>query len=535
MAPRKDQKRVGKLRAVIYIRYSSHKQDDSYSIEYQTEECKRHAERRGHTVVEIYIDAAKTGKKTAGRDAYHKMMDDAASGKFDVIIVFSFSRAFRNTRDALNSNHELHTNHGIYIESVLEPLDMTNPHGKFSSTTLFAMHELQSEITAGHVKAAMYQAAKQGYFIGTTPPLGYELYGTGHFAKGKERKKYRINEEEARFVREAFRMYANGSTLYDVIKMFKANNVRGRKGAVISICSIQKMFRRKLYIGFLEYNIKDHEPISNHYPELQIIDNETWQKVQTRNANNAVPKPRRRNKDHLYTLTGKIYCGKCGKHYFGNSVQSKRIDEPTYYYYICSSKKRTLSCDGKTINKHEVDSFVLATVKKYVLNEKSINMIARKIVSNLDSNPTNTEEKIKQLEKRKNDIIRFESELTIKSLEESISEETFQLLTRNFRAELEEIKTELSRLKSLASNKISVPTIKEYLNNMFMQIDNADQEVLRSIYHKIIESVTVYDDKVVLRLIVSPVLDKMAPGLPSYSLSITHFREKRGYKRRLHK
>lgn len=89
-------------RAVIYIRYSSHKQHGNYSVEYQHDECMEYLERKGYKFIKQYIDEAQSGKKTAGREAFHQMIRDGEAGKFDVIVVFSFSRSFRNTRDALN-------------------------------------------------------------------------------------------------------------------------------------------------------------------------------------------------------------------------------------------------------------------------------------------------------------------------------------------------------------------------------------------------------------------------------------------------
>lgn len=63
-----------KTRAVIYIRYSSHKQRESFSIEYQVDECTKFIETNDYELVEVYIDEAKTGKKVAGRDAFDKML-----------------------------------------------------------------------------------------------------------------------------------------------------------------------------------------------------------------------------------------------------------------------------------------------------------------------------------------------------------------------------------------------------------------------------------------------------------------------------
>ena len=241
-----------KIRVVIYIRYSSQRQAESFSVEYQLAECKKYLEACGYELVEVYIDEAKSGKKTAGREAFDAMMFDASQNKFDKIIVFSFSRSFRNTRDALNYNHELSEKYSIAIESVIERIDLSDPHGKFSGTNLFAMHELQSDITAAHAKAGMYFAAQQGYFLGGFVPFGYELYGTGEFSRGKERKKYRPNPNEVEIVREMFELYADGFSLDFVQTTMRDKGIKGRKGDIIGKNTVARILKNAFYIGTRE-------------------------------------------------------------------------------------------------------------------------------------------------------------------------------------------------------------------------------------------------------------------------------------------
>ena len=47
-----------KQKAVIYIRYSSHRQAESFSIEYQVSECTKFIEIQGYELVDTYIDEA---------------------------------------------------------------------------------------------------------------------------------------------------------------------------------------------------------------------------------------------------------------------------------------------------------------------------------------------------------------------------------------------------------------------------------------------------------------------------------------------
>lgn len=313
-----------KQRAVIYIRYSSHRQAESFSIEYQVSECTKFIELNDYELVGTYIDEAKSGKKIAGREAFDSMIFDASNDKFDKIVVFSFSRSFRNTRDALNYNHELNEKYGIVIQSVIEPIDMTNPHGKFSGTSIFAMHELQADIIAAHVKSGMYFAAQQGYYLGGFVPFGYELFETGEMTRGKARKKYRPNESEAELIKEMFDLYADGFSLNFIQTSMRAKGIKGRRGDIIGQQTIARILKNPFYIGTREYSVKGYEPLKIENAVPAIIDSETWHKVQARHSANKLPQPRRTKR--LYSLTGKIICAKCGAHMFGTYKGDKRSD-----------------------------------------------------------------------------------------------------------------------------------------------------------------------------------------------------------------
>ena len=121
------------MKAVIYARYSSHKQDEQ-SIEGQMHKCTDFAEREGLTVVGSYIDRALTGK-TDSRPEFQKMIRDSAKEGFDVVIVYKLDRFARNRYDSatykaklkkngvrVNSDTEIisDTTEGIILESLLE-------------------------------------------------------------------------------------------------------------------------------------------------------------------------------------------------------------------------------------------------------------------------------------------------------------------------------------------------------------------------------------------------------------------------------
>ena len=509
------------VKAVIYIRYSSHRQADSYSIEYQTQECEKYITQKGYKFVKQYIDEAKTGKKTAGRDAFDAMIHDAAQNKFDRIIVFSFSRSFRNTRDALNYNHELMTKYNVIIESVIERIDMTNPHGKFSGTNLFAMHELQADIIAAHVRSGMYIAAQHGYYLGGYVPYGYQLYATGEQSRGKDKKKYEIHADESVIVRQMYALYADGFSLDYIQNMIREKGIKGRKGDIMGIQTIARILKNPFYIGTRKYNIKGYDPLFIENAVPAIIDMQTWQAVQARHAGNAPTAPRRTKR--LYSLTGKIFCAKCGAHLFGTFKGDKRSNNWHYAYYHCATKKSKKTCDMKNIRKDQIEKYCLQEIKKYILNPASISEIAAHIVKLAGAAPTDLQAEYKKLTARKNKLNGIVKRLKKDNLEGEITDEIYREMTHEYLTELAELDLKIYQLEAAQETAITHETVTDYLNAMLSDIDSADENILKAIFDKLIDKIIVHDDAIELYLIVSPypyIRDNKAYGQPHYALSL---------------
>lgn len=524
------------IRAVIYIRFSSKMQAESYSIEYQQEECLKHIERKGYKFVGEYIDKARTAKETAGREALEEMMYDAGRNKFDRIIVFSFSRSFRNTRDALNTNHELMGKHGIVIESVIEPIDFTSPHGKFSGTNLFAMHELQSDIIAAHVRSGMYVAAKQGYYLGGVIQYGYTTYETGEYTRGKPRKKYCIQETEAEIIKLIFTMFLEGYSLNAIRDELIKRDVRSKKtGNYMASKTISRMLKDKFYIGTRKFDVKGYDPLSIENAVPAIIDIETFNAVQEKFAAiNQTPRPRRTKR--FYPLTGKIVCANCGGFYNGTYQKDSRGGKVTGYgRYICQKKAHYNTCTGKNIRQDILEDYVMRQIKKHILTPAKIKEIAAYIMSQTDSTPDLLKEEFESAEKRKRKVIEAIKKLRRDQLEaDEIEQEINAELIAEYSKELQGLNEKLARLESIETSVISESMIIQFLEECALKAESSDPQIVKSIYDKLIEKIIIHDDKVELYLIVFPfarVAHNAPQGCPYYALSMTQDRKIMDYYR----
>ena len=517
------------IRAVIYIRFSSKQQAQSFSIEYQEEECLKYIELNGYKYVKSYIDKAKTAKETAGREALEEMIFDAGRDKFDRIIVFSFSRSFRNTRDALNTNHELMTKHGIVIESVIEPIDFTSPHGKFSGTNLFAMHELQSDIIAAHVRSGMYIAAKQGYYLGGHINLGYDVYETNEFTRGKPRKKYCIKEDDAKHIRMIFKMFLDGYSMKYIAEELRRLGVRASNGGdLISEPTIGRILRKRFYIGTREFEIEGYEKleIANSVPA--IIDVETFNAVQDKlEANKNTAQPRKRNK-RFYPLTGKVVCECCGGHYVGIHIQAPRNRKAQNgnTYYVCYNKRAYKTCKAKNVRKDKLEEYCVDEIKKHILQPEKIKEIAAYIVSQTDDTPAMVKEELKAAEARKRIVMDALKEIEVKKVEASVTnneamKEVYTEMIADYSRELTGLNERLARLENIDENVIDAATVEKYLNECLLNVDSSDPQILKTVFDKLIEKVVISDDKVELFLVVYPLRKSVlnvSAGCPQYAL-----------------
>lgn len=493
-------KKGNQKRAVIYIRYSSTNQSDGYSIEYQLEQAKLFAERIGYTIVGEYIDTARTAKRTAGRDELFKMIDDAGKDIFDIIIVFSFNRAFRNTRDALNVHFDLMEKYDIPVYSCIEPIDMTTPHGKFSATNLFAMHELSSDITAAHVKAAMYYAIQQGYYMGGKVPFGYKLVGTGEYTKGRERKRFAICPETSPYVQQIFEMYNAGVSTFVIADMLYEKGIRNKKGTEMSPSTIRRLVAFEGYTGISTHHFKGYEPLTTDKLYPPIISKETFEitkEERKKRANKCAP--RYTGHEYYYNFSGKSFCANCGR-----LMTVVCSDQRRNRYYYCSSTRTTgvKSC-GIGGRCDTTDKLVMDAIYEHILNENAIKSIAKKIVD-IAQKTKQPEINVPALNKEKAEIKEALKELLNKSIYKKISEDVFEELSAEHTERLEQIEKQIN-----LSKHIEQPITEEDVLSFLKSIKKQDKKNIHSakaIFDTFVEKITFQNGKIVADLIVPPIL-----------------------------
>src|SRR5499425_2739329 len=149
-------------RAAIYMRVST--RNHNQTTETQALALREYAAHRGFVIIEEYRDEGISGSKDS-RPALDRLMRDARTRKFDVVIVARFDRFARSVSHLLRALEEF-SHLGIDFVSLSESIDTSTPMGKMIFTVLGAVAELERNLIKERVQMGISRARKQGKRLG---------------------------------------------------------------------------------------------------------------------------------------------------------------------------------------------------------------------------------------------------------------------------------------------------------------------------------------------------------------------------------
>jgi site-specific DNA recombinase len=209
------------MRVSIYARYSSDKQREA-SIEDQTRLCEERARRENWRVVKRYSDHAISGASLMRR-GIQALMQDAQSGKFDLVLTESLDRISRDQEDIAGVYKRLRFA-GVKIYTLSEG-EIAELHigftGTMSALYLKSLGEKTWRGQSGRIRAGK---------SGGGNCYGYDVVRPSSNATKPERGDRRINEMEAVIVNYVFNEYAAGKSPRAIAHALNKRNIRGPAG-----------------------------------------------------------------------------------------------------------------------------------------------------------------------------------------------------------------------------------------------------------------------------------------------------------------
>lgn len=251
-------------RVAIYIRVSTLDQArEGYSLEAQEKTLRKWCDDRKYEVFDLYADKGISGKDIEHRPDMNRLLKDAKERKFDIVLFWALSRFTRSVSD-LYSTMEKFQKWNVGMISYTESFNTSTPMGRAMIGIVGVFAQLERELTSERVSAAMAERASQGKRT-CSEILGYDLDGKDSF---------KINEEEAKYVRFCFKEYLLRKNLSEVAYEANKQGFRGKRGKIPTAWTIQVILNRPQYCG---YNTFLGEIYKGNYES--IIDVETFNKV----------------------------------------------------------------------------------------------------------------------------------------------------------------------------------------------------------------------------------------------------------------
>ena len=385
------------LNAAAYLRRSTTDQDESLGI--QREVIERYARQQGYRIASWYQDDGISGD-VEGRPDFQRMIADAESGKFSVILCRNKSRFCRFKASKAIRYLDLLDSVGVSVDTAEEgPVDVDDLGGMIiTSVDSHANKKYLIDLSSNTIKG-QHRQVEAGSIAGQRAPYGYDrMYVDG---QGVHRQRVKVGQSFARprdwrtilvpsddleivgRVRWMFETYLSGEHgCRGIADSLNAQGIPAAKGGQWSQGTIRAMLRNQIYTGDYVWNrrrygkysrLADGNAVKRDASELKndkartfdnekedvvvvqesheaIVERDLFVRVQkkmesrSRLKGNGSPRSTSREtgrahpKAKEYILSGMAYCRHCGGKMHG-VARSRKKNGKTYRYrkYACST------------------------------------------------------------------------------------------------------------------------------------------------------------------------------------------------------
>lgn len=399
-------------RAALYLRVSTARQaEHDISIPDQKRQGEAYCEQRGYQLVETYVEPGATATNDK-RPEFQRMIEAGTSkpAPFDIVVVHSFSRFFRDHFEMEFYVRKLAKN-GVKLVSITQEMG-DDPMHQMMRQIMALFDEYQSKENAKHVLRAMNENARQGFWNGARPPIGYRIVAAEQRGS-KIKKKLEIDQLHADTVRLIYRLFLEGDGtrgamgVKAIATYLNERRFFTRDGGRWGLAQIHAILTRTTYIGEHRFNTRSHKDREKK-PESEVaimavpplIEREIYDAVQARlKSRNPMVTPARVSSGPTL-LTGICFCAKCGG---AMTLRTGRGSTgATYRYYTCSTKARQgeTGCKGRTIPMDKLDHLVASHLEDRLLQPKRLEAILSNLLDRRQERSERRREHLADLRRR---------------------------------------------------------------------------------------------------------------------------------------
>ena len=258
------------MKAVLFVRISYRDQEAGYSLPAQLSLLTEYSHKNSFKIVDT-VSITESASTDKNRKVFKQMMENLMKNQeISELVVEKSDRLTRNLADVVVVNEWLNKDENNKLHLVKENLTISK-NSKSTDTFIWAIKSSVAQFYTDNLREevmkGLNQKAEDGWYPGNRK-LGYKT----EVVDG--RKIWKINPSESYFVKRAFQIYSNGSSLQEATNKLYDLGFQ-QNGKPISKDYLRKIIRDPMYIGSFSWMGKIYKG-----SQTPIIPNDLYYKVQ---------------------------------------------------------------------------------------------------------------------------------------------------------------------------------------------------------------------------------------------------------------
>lgn len=507
--------------AAIYCRLS---QDDgslgeSGSIQTQKAILTQYCQEHHMEIVDCYCDDGWSGTNF-DRPAFQRMIGDIEAGRVNTVIVKDLSRFGREyAQMGLYIEHYFEEK-GVRFLSLAENIDSSQGLNNLVLPFTNVINSLYARQASEKTKAAHRARAKNGMFLGSRAPYGYQK-------DPNDRHHLIVDPEAAEVVKEIFRMFADGIGYVRMTKILRERNILNpqayfnqnnpdyykhsdywRKPFDWHATSVRAILNNPVYLGKLTFGktktkgffdkrrvpTEESDWIVVEHTHEPLVSQELWDTV------HQMMKARRRENGsgHVQPFAGLVKCAGCGSSL--NASYDKKKGKYTGFSCWVYKNYGKQRCTSHAIGWQTLNRLVLEDIRRNAQVAKLaaaryVGVLLRTKLEKEKGETVRAERELKKAEKRIGELDKILAKLYEDQALGKISEVRYQAMAPGYEAEQASLQERVSQLREQLAHTQEVQDNVEQFVPLIQKYTDI-QELTPHILNELIEKIVVHEKKV---------------------------------------
>ena len=507
--------------AAIYCRLS---QDDgslgeSGSIQTQKAILTQYCQEHHMEIVDCYCDDGWSGTNF-DRPAFQRMIGDIEAGRVNTVIVKDLSRFGREyAQMGLYIEHYFEEK-GVRFLSLAENIDSSQVLNNLVLPFTNVINSLYARQASEKTKAAHRARAKNGMFLGSRAPYGYQK-------DPSDRHHLIVDPEAAEVVKEIFRMFADGIGYVRMTKILRERNILNpqayfnqnnpdyykhsdywRKPFDWHATSVRAILNNPVYLGKLTFGktktkgffdkrrvpAEESDWIVVEHTHEPLVSQELWDTV------HQMMKARRRENSsgHVQPFAGLVKCAGCGSSL--NASYDKKKGKYTGFSCWVYKNYGKQRCTSHAIGWQTLNRLVLEDIRcnaqvAKLAAARYVGVLLRTKLEKEKGETVRAERELKKAEKRIGELDKILAKLYEDQALGKISEARYQAMAPGYETEQASLQERVSRLREQLAHTQEVQDNVEQFVPLIQKYTDI-QELTPHILNELIEKIVVHEKKV---------------------------------------